>query len=98
MVISSRQLLWFNSLPHSNADKVQNILNDDIIHAMGPELAVDKSDGGTPEFPDHLKQHGKPLVPTAISPGELVQARAHGNLEQQKLLAYLLEDINTLVM
>ncbi|EEB63345.1 hypothetical protein [Corynebacterium amycolatum] len=98
MAISSRQLLWFSSLPHSDVDKVQNILGGDIVHVVGPELAVDKLDGSTLELPDHLKQRGEPLVPIAISPSELVQAWAHGSLEQQKLLAYLLEGTNTLVM
>ena len=98
MAISSRQLLWFSSLPHSDVDKVQNILGGDIVHVMGPELAVDKLDGSTLELPIALKQRGEPLVPIAISPSELVQAWAHGTLEQQKLLAYLLEGTNTLVM
>lgn len=98
MAISSRQLLWFSSLPHSDVDKVQNILGGDIVHVVGPELAVDKLDGSTLELPTALKQRGEPLVPIAISPSELVQAWAHGSLEQQKLLAYLLEGTNTLVM
>lgn len=98
MAISSRQLLWFSSLPHSDVDKVQNILGSDIVHVVGPELAVDKLDDSTLELPTALKQRGEPLVPIAISPSELVQAWAHGSLEQQKLLAYLLEGTNTLVM
>lgn len=98
MAISSRQLLWFSSLPHSDVDKVQNILGGDIVHVVGPELAVDKLDDSTLELPTALKQRGEPLVPIAISPSELVQAWAHGSLEQQKLLAYLLEGTNTLVM
>lgn len=98
MAISSRQLLWFSSLPHSDVDKIQNILGGDIVHVMGPELAVDKLDGSTLELPIALKQRGEPLAPIAISPSELVQAWAHGTLEQQKLLAYLLEGTNTLVM
>lgn len=98
MAISSRQLLWFSSLPESDVKKVQNILGGDIVHVVGPELAVDKLDGSTLELPTALKQRGEPLVPIAISPSELVQAWAHGSLEQQKLLAYLLEGTNTLVM
>lgn len=98
MAISSRQLLWFSSLPHSDVDKVQNILGGDIVHVVGPELAVDKLDDDVLELPTALKQRGEPLVPIAISPSELVQAWAHGSLEQQKLLAYLLEGTNTLVM
>lgn len=98
MAISSRQLLWFSSLPESDVDKVQNILGGDIVHVVGPELAVDKLDDSTLELPTALKQRGEPLVPIAISPSELVQAWAHGSLEQQKLLAYLLEGTNTLVM
>ena len=98
MAISSRQLLWFSSLPHSDVGKVQNILGGDIVHVVGPELAVDKLDDSTLELPTALKQRGEPLVPIAISPSELVQAWAHGSLEQQKLLAYLLEGTNTLVM
>lgn len=98
MAISSRQLLWFSSLPHSDVDKVQNILGGDIVHVMGPELAVDKLDGSTFELPIALKQRGEPLAPIAISPSELVQAWAHGTHKQQKLLAYLLEGTNTLVM
>ena len=98
MAISSRQLLWFSSLPHSDVGKVQNILGGDIVHVVGPELAVDKLDDSTLELPTALKQRGEPLVPIAISPSELVQAWAHGTLEQQKLLAYLLEGTNTLVM
>lgn len=98
MAISSRQLLWFSSLPHSDVDKVQNILGGDIVHVVGPELAVDKLDDSTLELPTALKQRGEPLVPIAISPSELVQAWAHGSRVQQKLLAYLLEGTNTLVM
>lgn len=98
MAISSRQLLWFSSLPHSDVGKVQNILGGDIVHVVGPELAVDKLDDSTLELPTALKQRGEPLVPIAILPSELVQAWAHGSLEQQKLLAYLLEGTNTLVM
>lgn len=98
MAISSRQLLWFSSLPESDVKKVQNILGSDIVHVVGPELAVDKLDDSTLELPTALKQRGEPLVPIAISPSELVQAWAHGSLEQQKLLAYLLEGTNTLVM
>lgn len=98
MAISSRQLLWFSSLPHSDVDKVQNILGGDIVHVVGAELAVDKLDDSPLELPTALKQRGEPLVPIAISPTELVQAWAHGSLEQQKLLAYLLEGTNTLVM
>lgn len=98
MAISSRQLLWFSSLPESDVKKVQNILGGDIVHVVGLELAVDKLDGSTLELPTALKQRGEPLVPIAISPSELVQAWAHGSLEQQKLLAYLLEGTNTLVM
>lgn len=98
MAISSRQLLWFSSLPHNDVDKVQNILGGDIVHVVGPELAVDKLDGSTLELPTALKQRGEPLVPIAISPSALVQAWAHGSLEQKKLLAYLLEGTNTLVM
>lgn len=98
MAISSRQLLWFSSLPHSDVGKVRNILGGDIVHVVGPELAVDKLDDSTLELPTALKQRGEPLVPIAISPSELVQAWAHGTLEQQKLLAYLLEGTNTLVM
>lgn len=98
MAISSRQLLWFSSLPHSDVDKVQNILGGDIVHVVGAELAVDKLDDSPLELPTALKQRGEPLVPIAISPSELVQAWAHGSLKQQKLLAYLLEGTNTLVM
>lgn len=98
MAISSRQLLWFSSLPESDVDKVQNILGSDIVHVVGPELAVDKLDDSTLELPTALKQRGEPLVPIAISPSELVQAWAHGSRVQQKLLAYLLEGTNTLVM
>lgn len=98
MAISSRQLLWFSSLPESDVDKVQNILGGDIVHVVGPELAVDKLDDSTLELPTALKQRGEPLVPIAISPSELVQAWAHGSRVQQKLLAYLLEGTNTLVM
>lgn len=98
MAISSRQLLWFSSLPESDVKKVQNILGGDIVHVVGPELAVDKLDGSTLELPTALKQRGEPLVPIAISPSELVQAWAHGSRVQQKLLAYLLEGTNTLVM
>lgn len=98
MAISSRQLLWFSSLPHSDVDKVQNILGGGIVHVMGPELAVDKLDESILELPDAMKQRGEPLVPIAISPSDLVQAWARGTLEQQKLLAYLLEGTNTLVI
>lgn len=98
MAISSRQLVWFSSLPHSDVDKVRNILGGDIVHVVGPELAVDTLDDSTLELPTALKQRGEPLVPIAISPSELVQAWAHGSLEQQKLLAYLLEGTNTLLM
>lgn len=45
-----------------------------------------------------MKQRGEPLVPIAVSPTELVQTWAHGTLEQQKLLTYLMEGTNTLVM
>lgn len=98
MAISSRQLLWFSSLSHSDVERVRNILGGDIVHVVGPELAVDKLDENILELPDAMKQRGEPLVPIAISPSELVQAWAHGTLEQQKLLAYLLEGTNTLVM
>lgn len=98
MAISSRQLLWFSSLPHSDVGKIRSILGGDIVHVVGPELAVDKLDDSTLELPTALKQRGEPLVPIAILPSELVQAWAHGTLEQQKLLAYLLEGTNTLVM
>lgn len=98
MAISSRQLLWFSSLPNSDVDKVRNILGGDIVHVVGPELAVDKLDDKTLELPSALKQRGEPLVPIAVSPSELVQVWAHGTHKQKKLLAYLLEGTNTLVM
>lgn len=98
MAISSRQLLWFSSLPRSDVDKVRNILGGDIVHVVGPELAVDKLDDKTLELPSALKQRGEPLVPIAVSPSELVQVWAHGTHKQKKLLAYLLEGTNTLVM
>ncbi|MCQ9168378.1 hypothetical protein, partial [Corynebacterium amycolatum] len=65
---------------------------------VGPELAVDKLDDKTLELPSALKQRGEPLVPIAVSPSELVQVWAHGTHKQKKLLAYLLEGTNTLVM
>ncbi|OHR33602.1 hypothetical protein HMPREF3042_04315 [Corynebacterium sp. HMSC074C05] len=98
MAISSRQLLWLSSLPHSDVERVRNILGGDIVHVVGPELTVDKLDESILELPDAMKQRGEPLVPIAISPTELVQTWAHGTREQQKLLAYLLEGTNTLVM
>lgn len=98
MAISSRQLLWFSSLSHSDVERVRNILGGDIVHVVGPELAVDKLDENILELPDAMKQRGEPLVPIAVSPTELVQTWAHGTLEQQKLLTYLMEGTNTLVM
>lgn len=98
MAISSRQLLWFSSLSHSDVERVRNILGGDIVHVVGPELAVDKLDENILELPDAMKQRGEPLVPIAVSPTELVQTWAHGTREQQKLLTYLMEGTNTLVM
>lgn len=98
MAISSRQLLWLSSLPHSDVERVRNILGGDIVHVVGPELTVDKLDESILELPDAMKQRGEPLVPIAISPTELVQTWAHGTREQQKLLTYLMEGTNTLVM
>lgn len=98
MAISSRQLLWLSSLPHSDVERVRNILGGDIVHVVGEALAVDKLDDDGLELPDAMKQRGEPLVPIAISPTELVQTWAHGTREQQKLLTYLMEGTNTLVM
>ena len=98
MAISSRQLLWLSSLPHSDVERVRNILGGDIVHVVGEALAVDKLDDDVLELPDAMKQRGEPLVPIAISPTELVQTWAHGTREQQKLLTYLMEGTNTLVM
>lgn len=98
MAVSSRQLLWLSSLPKSDVDKVRAILGDDLVHVVGPALAVDKLNDDILEVPDALKRRGEPLVPIALSPTALVHAWAHGTHEQQKLLAYLLEGTNTLVM
>lgn len=98
IAISSRQLLWLSSLPHSDVERVRNILGGDIVHVVGEALAVDKLDDDVLELPDAMKQRGEPLVPIAISPTELVQTWAHGTREQQKLLTYLMEGTNTLVM
>lgn len=98
MSVSSRQLLWLSSLPQSDVDKVRSILGDDIVHVIGPALAVDKLNEDILEIPHALKRAGEPLVPIAVSPTEIVQSWANGTHAQQKLLAYLLEGTNTLVM
>ncbi|MDO5029925.1 MAG: hypothetical protein Q4E11_05000 [Corynebacterium sp.] len=98
MAVSSRQLLWFSSIPESDVDKVCAILGEDLVHVVGPALAVDKLNDDILEVPAALKRRGEPLVPIALSPTALVQAWSNGSREQQKLLAYLLEGTNTLVM
>lgn len=89
---TKRQVLWLSSVPESDVPKIKAILGVDVIHQVGLAIHTDE------HAPDAVRFHGEPLVPIALSPTTLIQAWAHGTPEQQRLLAYLLDGTDTLIM